>query len=328
MRATKKSGKILEDYIKLVEKLERFPTAHEVQRSITSERQIKNHFGSFSKLKELAFKYFPEFIESKKSLDQPKVLIFDIETAPILGYVWGLWDNNLSLNQVNSDWYVLSWSAKWLDKKEVMYMDSRNNTNIEFDKKLLQGIWKLLDEADIVVTQNGKKFDTKKLNARFIFHGFQPPSSYKHIDTLLLAKKYFGFTSNKLEYMTDKLCVKYKKQKHDKFSGFELWKECLAGNLEAWKEMEKYNKYDVLSLEELYTKLIPWDSSVNFNLYHDKEVHICKCGNKELIKNGYFYTQVSKFQRYKCKQCGAETRDKINLLSKEKKASLKVGTTR
>lgn len=256
-----------------------------------------------------------------------KVLVFDVETAPIIAHVWGLWENNVALNQIVSDWHLLSWSAKWLDDKKVMYMDQRNKKNIEDDKDLLKGIWKLLDEADVVITQNGKKFDVKKLNARFVMHGMQPPSSFKHIDTLVIAKKYFAFTSNKLEYMTAKLCTKYKKLKHKKFPGHELWNECLKGNKEAWKEMELYNKHDVLSLEELYYKLIPWDNSINFNLYSESTDHVCKCGSKDLIKKGYAYTAVSKFQRYKCKECGTESRDRVNLFSKSKRKSLKTRVT-
>lgn len=266
-----------------------------------------------------------------KKHNGPKVLIFDIETSPILAYVWGLWENNVALNQINTDWFVLSWSAKWLGDSadKVMYMDQRNERNLENDKKILKAIWNLLDEADIVITQNGKKFDVKKLNARFIINGFQPPSSFKHIDTLVIAKKHFAFTSNKLEYMSEKLCVKYKKLKHNKFSGFELWKQCvLFNNIEAWKEMEIYNKYDVLALEELYYKISPWDSSINFNLYTDSEDYFCKCGSQRLIKKGYAYTAASKFQRYKCKDCGTESRDNKNLFSKEKKESLKKGTIR
>ena len=260
----------------------------------------------------------------------PKVLIFDIETAPILGYVWRLWEQNVSLNMIHTDWYVLSWSAKWLgdSPSKTMYMDQRNARDIENDKAILHHLWKLLDEADIVITQNGKSFDQKKLNARFVIHGFQPPSSYKHIDTKLIAQKHFGFTSNKLEYMTDKLCTKYKKLKSAKFQGFELWKQCLAGNVEAWDEMKKYNMYDVLSLEELYTKLIPWDSSINFDLYRDSKEYICKCGSKEFKKQGWFYTNVGKYQRYRCKSCGAESRDRTNVFNDDKKASIRVGTSR
>lgn len=264
-----------------------------------------------------------------------KVLVFDIETAPIIAHVWGLWDNNVGLNQVQLDWHCLSWSAKWkgAPDNEVMYMDQRNAKNIEDDTKLLEGIWELLDECDVVITQNGKSFDAPKLNARFIIKKIKdrhPPSSYKHEDTKCIASKHFRFTSNKLEYMTDKLCVKYKKLKHKKFPGHEMWTECLKGNLEAWKEMEEYNKYDVLALEELYDILAPWQgvNGVNYNLYTDDEENVCKCGSKHFIKNGFYYTNVGKFQKHKCKECGAEVRDRANLFSKEKRASLKTGTTR
>lgn len=247
-----------------------------------------------------------------------KILVFDIETSPIISNVWGLWDQNVGLNQIKQDWHVLSWSAKWLGDppSKIMYMDQRKAKVLEDDTTILKGIWKLLDEADIVVTQNGKKFDQKKLNARFIIQGLQPPSSYKHIDTRQIAAKHFGFTSNKLEYLTDKLCKKYKKLKHSKFSGFELWRECMAGNLAAWKEMEKYNKYDVLSLEELYFKLIPWDTAINFNLFNDSSELSCGCGKPDYVKNGVVYTATGRYQRYRCMGCGSELRDTKNLLSK------------
>jgi hypothetical protein len=253
-----------------------------------------------------------------------KVLIWDIETAPILGYAWGLFDQNIGLNQVHTDWHLLAWSAKWLGDapSKTMYMDQRNAKDITDDKKILEALWKLLNEADIVISQNGKRFDQKKVNARFVFHGMQPPSSYKHIDTCELAKRHFGFTSNKLAYMTDKLNTKYKKLEHTKFPGFELWKQCLAGNIKAWDEMKRYNKYDVLSLEELYTKLIPWDSTVNFSLYYDNEIQICSCGSQDFRHNGYHFTAAGKFQRFRCKKCGAEGRHNKNLFSKEKKDSL------
>ncbi len=258
----------------------------------------------------------------------PRILLLDIETAPILGFVWQLWDQSVALNQIKSDWYILSWSAKWLGESKVMYADQRKSKNLENDVPLLKGIWQLLDQADICITQNGKSFDHKKLNARFILNGFQPPSSFKYIDTLILAKKHFGFTSNKLEYMSDKICKKYKKLKHAKFSGFEMWKECLAGNQAAWREMEKYNKYDVLALEELYTKMIPWDNSINFNVYHDSTDLVCTCGSTDFQKNGYSYTNAGKFHRYKCKSCGSEVRSKENLFDKIKRKSLNTGTVR
>jgi len=125
--------------------------------------------------------------------------------------------------------------------------------------------------------------------------------------------------------MTDKLCTKNKKLTHKNFPGQELWNDCFADNLEAWKEMELYNKHDVLSLEELYGVMAAWDDRhPNFNLYTDEEERACRCGSTEFIQKGYAYTQVSKFQRYRCVKCGAETRGRTNLFTKEERAALNV----
>lgn len=259
-----------------------------------------------------------------KKNNSVKILLLDVETAPILAHVWGLWDQNIPLNMIETDWHLLSWSAKWHGQKKIMYMDQRNQKDVTNDKKLCEGIWKLMDEADVIVTQNGISFDIKKLNARFILHGMKPPSSFKNIDTKRLASKKFAFTSNKLEYLTNKLCVKYKKLVGKrKFAGFSLWLGCLANNAAAWAEMKKYNIYDVLSLEELYNKLAPWDASINFNVYSDDIEHVCSCGSTKFHKIGFGYTGSGKFQRFRCNSCGKESRSKINLLSPEKRKSLR-----
>lgn len=258
-----------------------------------------------------------------KKAKGPRVLFLDIETKPIISYTWDIWEQNIALNQIVEDWSILSWGAKWQGEEKVLYQDLSKARDKSKDAKLLKDIWKLLDEADVVITQNGRRFDVKKLNARFAINGFKPPSSFKQIDTLLLAKKHFGFTSNKLEYMADKLNTKYKKLKHSEFSGFELWKECLAGNAKAWASMKEYNIHDVLSLEELYNKLIPWDRGVNFNLYHSAVTFLCSCGSSDSMSKGYTYTSKGKFLRRICKVCGKESRDSVNLFSKEKKQSLR-----
>lgn len=258
-------------------------------------------------------------------MKKPKVLLFDIETKPILAWVWGLWKQDIPLNMIKEDWAVISWAAKWLGDppSKIMYKDQRKTRDLMNDKNLLKGIWKLLDEADVVITQNGKRFDSKKLNARFIKNGMTPPSPYRHIDTKQLATKYFGFTSNKLEYMTEFLGQKTKKSKHKKFPGFALWKAVMNGNQDAWKEMEEYNKIDVLSLEELYNRFAPWGKGVNFDVYQETTELSCDCGDSKLRKRGFEFTKTGKFQKYQCKSCGAWCSSKNNLLSKEKKKSLK-----
>jgi hypothetical protein len=278
-----------------------------------------------STINDLFTKVDKELINTSVKPDGPRVLLIDIETAPLKSFTWGLWQQNVGLNQIDSEWFILSYSAKWLgtSEDEIMYDDMRGVVHTENDTHLLDALWKLLDEADIVLGQNSKKFDIKKINARFVMNGYKPPSPYKQIDTLIIAKQVFGFTSNKLEWMTDKLCKKYKKQTHGKFAGFELWKQMMLDNPEAWAECEVYNKYDVLSLEELYLVLAAWDGKhPNFNLYHDKDEHVCRCGSHRVVEDGYAYTAKSKFQQYRCLDCGATTRDSVNLFSKDKRKTL------
>jgi hypothetical protein len=195
--------------------------------------------------------------------DLPKVLILDIETAPMLSYVWGLFDQNIPLNMIKRDWFILSFTAKWLHDDKIIYKDQRGKKgrSLENDKPLLVCLQKLMDEADIIIGQNSNAFDIKKINSKFLEHSLEVPSPYKKIDTYVLAKRHFSLTSNKLEYMSKKFNKKYKKQDHEEFSGFKLWDECLKGNLKAWKCMEKYNNFDVLATEELFLRLAEFDKT-------------------------------------------------------------------
>lgn len=237
-----------------------------------------------------------------------RVLVFDIETAPMLAYVWGLHEQNVALNQLHSDWHVMAWAAKWLGEDKVIYKDQRGAPEISDDKELLKPLWALLDEADIVITQNGKSFDSKRLNARFIMHGMKPPKPYKHIDTYLLVRGVADFTSNKLEYLTDKLCKKYKKLSHKEFPGMELWKACLKGNRKAWDCMKRYNIHDVLSTEEFYGKIKAWAPQLMPKPFttNGDPTKCDTCGKNGLLSRwGWSYTRTTKTQRMQCKGCGA-----------------------
>ncbi len=237
-----------------------------------------------------------------------KCLVFDLETAPMIAYVWGRNDQNIGLNQLKTDSSILAWGAKWLNDaaSKFMYKDQRDAKVIEDDRKLLLPLWKLLDEADIVITQNGKNFDSPRLNARFIFHGMKPPSPYKHLDTYQIARKVAKFTSNSLAYLTENLCTKYKKSSHSRYPGMELWKECLAGNRDAWDEMKRYNRHDVLSTEELYHRLKAWAPKAAMTpfLVADAGISCATCGQSNLQKRGYAVTKKAMYPRYQCRECG------------------------
>jgi DNA polymerase elongation subunit (family B) len=244
---------------------------------------------------------------------KPKVLLIDIETSPIIAAVWAVGGKpqHVPLENKIKDWAILSFSAKWFDKKPVMYMDTSKKADPYDDKELCLKLKELLDEADIVISQNGRKFDVPKINARLFEHKIPKPTSFRHIDTYLISRSHFAFTSNKLAYLTSKF-TKHEKLKHSKFPGISLWLECcLNKNKKAFAEMKKYNVMDTVVLQEIYELLAPWDNSLNFTMYGDKET--CSCGNSEFKASGYYYTNSCVYQKFQCTKCGKEYRDKKNL---------------
>lgn len=260
--------------------------------------------------------------ESKPKNNDLKVLFIDIETLPMEVYAWSLGDQHIGIDMIKKDWSILSFSAKWLGSDDIMYHDTSKEKDVRDDSKLLKILHSLIDEATVLIFQNGDRFDLPKIRARFLLNGLKPTSSVRTIDTYKIARKHFALTSNKLAYMTDKLCVKYKKQDHSEFSGIKLWTECLKGNSKAFASMKKYNSYDVLSLEELYFKLAPWDKTINFSTYSDDLEFRCNCGSSELKQKGFVYTNTAKFDRFICQSCGKEHRGSTNHLDPEKKKKL------
>lgn len=234
-----------------------------------------------------------------------KILLLDIETAPNLVHVWGLWQQNVGLPQILDSGYVMCWAAKWLGKEELLFDSVERNSS----KAMLKNIHALLEEADVVVHYNGTKFDIPTLNKEFLLHGMNPPAPYKQVDLLRVARSQFRFPSNKLDYVAQALKVG-KKTKH---AGHELWIRCMNKEKKAWQEMEEYNRNDVVILEEVYHKLLPWiKGHPNYSLYLQRD-HLCpNCGSQHSQKRGYYYTNALRYQRYQCVDCGTWFRDKNN----------------
>lgn len=258
---------------------------------------------------------------------QPRILLFDLETAPMELLGFGLYDQNFGVKQIKRDWFLLSFAAKWLDEPAIIYTDLRKDPAGD-DLRLLKVLWNLLDRADIVVTQNGKAFDEKVANARFVIRGLPPTRPYKHIDTKQLAKRRFRFPSNSLEYLGEALGVDVKKGAHKKFPGFELWREVLRGNPEAWEEMREYNVADVLALEGVYLKLRGWGTpGVNLNIFKSEAKYCCEsCGGTNLKIDGTEAKTSGIYVAFQCQDCGrwgAKKGAGNNLFSEVKKGSLR-----
>lgn len=230
---------------------------------------------------------------------QPKVLIYDIETSPNLGYVWGKWQQNVM--KFAKERELLTVSYKWIGESKVTCL-SREGQNT--DRHLVQKVASLLQEADITIAHNGDAFDRKVIKTRMLFWGMKPLKVNCSVDTRNAARTFFNFNGNSLSDLCHYLSLGAKV----KTPGIELWLDCMAGKAAAWKLMCKYNKQDVTLLEKIYKRLLPWiENHPNMAKFFDKESTACpSCTSPEIRKDGIRVTVAYVKQRMVCKGCGKQ----------------------
>jgi len=233
-----------------------------------------------------------------------RILHLDIETMYAIVKTWSLFPKFISPKDIIQPGYTLCWAAKWEFEREVMFgrMDTAAG---------LENIWSLLDEADAVVTYNGKSFDMKHLNKDFAMAELPPPSSYHDIDLYMTVRRRFKFQSNKLDYVAPALGLGGKV----KHPGMALWDDVRAGDTKAWTLMERYNKQDVVLTQKLYHRILPWIvDHPNVGLWVDNtgKPACTHCGSKDLQNKGNQYnTKVASYKRYKCRNCGTQLRSRF-----------------
>lgn len=229
-----------------------------------------------------------------------RVIFLDIETAPSVGWVWGKWEQNVL--DFKEDGYTLSFCTKVLGEKGVLTKALPDYPNYDKDKKddrnIIAELWEILNQADIVIAHNGDKFDLPWINARFVSLGFHPPSPYQIFDTLKVARKKFEFKSNKL----DDLCRDLGIGRKIPHTGFNLWKACMDGDLKAWRQMKRYNKRDILLLEELYYRFRPW-ANTHPNVNKGQQ-NCIRCGSDKIKQDGFRFTALRKKGKMHCLDCG------------------------
>ena len=195
---------------------------------------------------------------------------------------------------------IICFAAKWVGKHKIIFRSVYHDGK----EKMLQTIWELLDETDVVIHYNGRRFDVPHLNREFLQAEMPPPAPFRQIDLLQATKKQFRFPSNKLDYVANALGIG-EKLKHE---GFDLWRRCMANEESAWNLMRQYNINDVALTELLYERLLPWIPSVPSQSAYSEELVCPSCGSENLHPRGTAYTQQSSYQRYRCHSCGRWSR--------------------
>lgn len=231
--------------------------------------------------------------------NKEKILLIDIETAPSEGYFYDMWREGNIIKKTN-DWYITSVAWKWKDKNKVNVLANDDFGDLKNDKPLMEVIHQLEDEADIIIAHNGDNFDIKKINARLLVHGFTPPSPFKTIDTKKVAKKYFKFDSNSLDALAENLGIDGKME-----TPKNMFIKCIEGDLNMWKVMKRYNKKDVVVLEEVYNKIAPWIKNHPSVAQREGECQNCHSHNYQFRGYDSRKGQPKAFRKIQCNDCGS-----------------------
>ena len=242
----------------------------------------------------------------KENKRAPKILILDIETLPMHVRVWGLYKQRIPIDNIINDWLILCWSAKWLCAPEILHdcltPDDCENRS---DKRISESVYKLLEEADIVVGHNLKRFDMRRMQSRFIMHDLKPFSPIQTVDTLVESRKNFAHSSHKLDFLGQLVRNQGKVS-----TNYNLWVRCESGEQEALDYMQGYCDEDVALEEEVYIWMLPWmQSHPNIGLYQDSDGKVCKrCGAPVKWVDKYQYTLVNRYDSFKYTRCGSYSR--------------------
>lgn len=233
-------------------------------------------------------------------VSETKILLFDIEASMAKVYAYDLFRPFISHKDIIEPARMIAFSAKWYGKKGTKFYSEYHHSR----REMLDAMHAFLDEADVVVGYNSKRYDTPYVTGELLAEGYTPPSPYKQVDLYQVVKKNSRFLSKKLDYVSERLLDDHKHE----YSMAEMWRIVDNPNTDEetrkreWNKMKRYAVKDTNLLEPLMDKLLPW-----INLPHPRtEIeNACRnCGSEDLERRGYALTLNGKYPRQKCRSCG------------------------
>jgi hypothetical protein len=225
----------------------------------------------------------------------PKILLLDIETKPMLAYVWRMYSEVNSLNQLADTGGLLCFAARWLGTTETIYYSEWEHGRA----RMLKAIHALITEADALLTYNGDKFDLPFLMAEFATDAMDAPPPTTSID-LYKTTKTMGFASKKLDFVAQALGVG-KKVAHE---GMPLWIKVLAGEEAAQEKMKEYNIGDIDILEGVYYKVRSYIRNHPHMGFTPKR-ECGACGSAKVHVSKWRRTKAMRIQQLHCQDCGS-----------------------
>lgn len=240
------------------------------------------------------------------------VVTFDVESSPQKGYYFGSkWEVNIA--ETFEDTQIIAFTMKWLGGKRITRCLSDYKgykPGVINDKEIVKDIAKLSEGVDMFITQNGKAFDMKLMNARYAFYRIFPQKPTPNIDLKLVAKKYFKLPS----YALNDMCRYFGIPRKEEHEGFPLWLKFEAGHKPSHKKMKSYCENDGIITEQLYEVFKPFmNNHPNMGIFTNSENVCPNCGGKKLQARGFAMNKTTKYRRFQCMECGAWGRDASNV---------------
>lgn len=223
----------------------------------------------------------------------PVISLWDTEWSPAISYTWSGFPKYLPNDFLIEDPRLLCYGFKTYGVDDIEVVDERIG-----HREMVERLWHKLNETDMLISFNGQKFDTRKVNSEFMKYHLGPPSPYKEIDLYRQIKKHAQFYSGKLDFISERVTG----QRKEETGGFQLWKDVLAGDEAAWGTMRKYQKQDVEMLEDLFNDVKPWIKMPHPVSTDATSCH--NCGSLSLQRRGVARTLYGTYQRYQCNDCG------------------------
>lgn len=228
-----------------------------------------------------------------------KLLTIDVETRPIEARTWGIWGQNIGINQITNPGGLLCFAAKFHGERRMHFHSEWEDG----EKGMARELYRLLDQADAVTGWNSDKFDIRWIQAQFLKNGMAKPSPFAKVDLMKSVKKQVYLPSYKLDFVAGWLGVGRKVRT----GGFDLWSDVMAGCPKARAKMRRYNIGDVKLTEAVFDVLSAkgWVMGLPNAALHDPDC--CTnpmCQSDRLIRRGYAVTKTRQYARYQCKDCG------------------------
>lgn len=255
-------------------------------------------------------------------MSQPRICILDIERMKgafrreyrglaISGEFWDLNDYKYIFGRIHAD-DVTYWprnicaSWQWYGQRRVHFAAEWNKGGAE---AMHERLWQVYNDADVVIGHNIDGFDTKKLTAAWgLDLGWTPPSPFRSVDTLKVARREFGAESNTLDALCRRAGLVAKTDRYD----HEVARAACAGNRAAQQKLKAYNVGDIAATKTFYELIRPWDKKhPHLGVIRGTEEDCCSnCGSYSIQWRGYATTQLARYPRFQCQDCGRWGRGK------------------